>query len=771
MIRRLMLQLSLLLVLAPLANAQGQWTTYLHAHTGNDLIALRDTVWIATAEAGLVRYFRSTDTWTSTTAEPSGMASNNVNRITFDRRGNLFASFPGRGVGRLDTDGRWSLINTFDGLPSDSALALRAQGDTVWIGTTRGLALWDGHTVAGSVPDLGTPSPFLDNNINGIVVTGDTLFISNPLGVQIARLSQHIATWTVINSGLPLTGALPNQDLNVRGLASEGHNVFALASGVNPTNPTQPVFTSFLWYPSLDEWHGDFPPTSPSVRRLRDDFGRLLATTTGGVYERTFPAGWTLVPGSPATDNGDIFLGGVEVGADPSGHVFAFAREALLEDTTGGFKARVPPGPIGNGCFNLMSVNGSVYVGYDGEGVGRLRDGVWTNYPAGFTCQLPECDPDTTFANSSFPTAMLADPSGSKWIGMWSGPLSHFDDEVAPPRFHNIHYPSASPDTVELHTYYWSATADDNTGANAGRWFGLDTNDRGNQNKNPDGIDLYDTSGTLVRNFPPNYPNLRNGQVRALAEDTRRGKMWVGYASNASAGLSTFPLPATIGHDITLTDVPNTRSLDCFGIAVHGDSIWVLATDGLHRFRDTTEVTKLPLAGPPAPRGAVHPLAVGPDGSVYVGTTGGLRVHRRGQLPVDYTPDNSPLADIEIRAVFVDPKGVVWIGTARGMNRFDPDYVPPPPPKLASLSVTLYPNPAWRTGVGFELHLKGQATAYDGEVYDLSGRLVHRFHVDGNDRVFWDGRDLEQNWIGAGVYFVHVRGGGAETTSRVVVLR
>jgi hypothetical protein len=768
--RRLILTLSLLLGSASAARAQGQWTTYLHTQTGNDLIALRDTVWIATAEAGLVRYFRSTDTWASTTAEPSGMASNNVNKIAFDKRGNLFASFPGKGVGRLGTDGRWSLLNTFDGLPSDSALALRAQGDTIWIGTTRGLALWDGHTIAGSVPDLGTPSPFLDNNINGIAVTGDTLFISNPAGVQIARLSQHIATWTVINNGLPLTGALPNQELNVRGLATDGHNVFGLASGVNPLNTAQPIFTSFLWYPSQAQWNGDFPP-SPSVRRLRDDFGHLLATTTGGVYARTFPGGWTFVPGSPATDNDDTFLGGVEVGADPTGHVFAFARAQLMEQqATGSFLGRVPPGPIGNSCFNVMSVNGSVYVGYDGEGVSRLRDSVWTNYPAGVACTLPGCDPDTTFSDASFPTGMLADPNGSKWIGMWSGPLAHFDDDVAPPRFDNIRYPSSNPDTVDLHTFVWSATADDNTGANAGRWFGLDTNDKGNPNKNPAGIDLYDTSGTLIRNYPPNYPNLRNGQIRALAEDRRFGKMWVGYASNSSAGLSTFPLPTTIGSEIVLSDVPNTGSLDCFGIAVHGDSIWVLATDGLHRFRDTTEVTKLPLAGPPAPRGAVHPLAVGPDGSVYVGTTGGLRVHRRGQLPVDYTPDNSPLADIEIRAVFVDPNGVVWIGTARGMNRFDPDYVAPPPPTLPSLSVTLYPNPAWRTGIGFELHLRGQATAYDGEVYDLNGRLVHRFHTS-NDLVFWDGRDLEQNWVSAGVFFVHVRGGGAETTSRVVVLR
>jgi hypothetical protein len=768
---RLRFVLPLLLLLAPAAHAQGQWTTYLHVHQCNDMIPMRDTVWIATSEAGLVRYFRSTDTWNSITAEPTGLPSNNINRIAFDRRGDLFASVPGKGVARLDTDGRWSLLNTFDGLPSDSALTLRAQGDTVWIGTTRGLALWDGHGIAGSVPDLGTPSPFLDNNINGIAVTGDFLFVSSPAGVQVARLSQRIQTWTVINDGLPVTGLLPNQELNVRGIACDGQNVLALASGVNPSNIAQGIFTSFRWVPTTNQWVIDFPAAGSGVRRLRDDFGTILATTTAGVFARVSVGVWDALPGSPATDNGDVFAGGVEAGSDPDRHVFAFARERLLEETAADFFALTPPGPVGNACFNLIAVNGTVYAGYDGEGIGRLRDGLWRNYPAFIPCSLPNCDPDTSFSTASFPTAMLADPDGTKWIGMWSGQLTHFEDEAAPPVFDNIPYPSASPDTVELHTYLWSSAADDNPSPNAGRWFGLDTNDRGNPNKNPAGIDLYDTSGTLVRNYPPGYPNLRNGQVRALAEDRKRRKLWVGYASNASAGLSTCPLPDTIGRELFLTDVPNTRTLDCFGIAIHGDSIWVLGTDKLHRFRDTTEVSALALAGPPAPKGAVHPLAVGPDGTVYVGTTGGLRVHKRGQLPVDYTPDNSPLADIEIRAVFVDEKGIVWIGTARGINRFDPDYVAPPPPKLPSLSVTLYPNPAWRTGLGFELHLKGQATSYDGEVYDLSGRVVHRFHSSGNGLVFWDGRDTRQNWVGPGIYFVRVRGGGAETTSRVVVLR
>jgi hypothetical protein len=764
--------LPLLLVLASVSHAQGQWTTYLHTRICNDLIAMQDTVWLATGEAGLVRYIRSTDSWLSITREPNGLAGNDIQAIAFDRSGNLFAAVPGKGVSRLDTGGRWSLINRFDGLPSDSALVLRAQGDTVWIGTTRGLALWDGKTIAGSVPDLGTPSPFTNNTINGIVVTGDTLWISNPTGVQIARISEQLATWTLVDLGLPVNGSLANQEREIRGLVADGLNVLTLASGVNPSNTSQPVFTSFRWLPLSNRWGLDFPPSPPnpveavSVRRLRDDFGHVLATTLAGVYARSTDGTWTPLVGSPATDNIDGPQ--LEVGADPTGHVFAFVGEHLLEEGSPGFLLHVPPGPVGNSCRTITWANGSVYGCFAGEGVGRLRDGVWRNFRGGITCALPGCDPDTTFTNSTFPAGTVVDPYGTKWIGMWGGELARFDDEVDPPRFRNIPFVSGDPTVVHLHSCIHAAAADSNRAPHTGVWFGLDSDIIGDTGGSPLGLDVYDTSGTFIRNYATTYPGLRNGLIRALAVD-KGNKMWIGYSTS---GLSTFEVPADPESSITLSDVPGTERLNVFGIAINGDSVWVLADDALHRFHrgNREQASTLRIAGAPS-LASMHPMAVAKDGTLYVGTGGGLRVHRRGQLPVDFTPDNSPLADIEVRAVDVDPSGVVWIGSAGGVNRYDPSFKPPVPPPLHTLTVTLYPNPAWLTGLGFELRVKGQATSYDGEVYDLSGRVVHRFHAPANGSVLWSGRDLEQNRVGPGIYFVRVRGGGAETTSRVVVLR
>src|SRR5262249_19973469 len=147
-------------------------------------------------------------------------------------------------------------------------------------GTTRGLAIWDGATIAGAVPDLGTPSPFIEgnNNINGIAFTGDTIFVSSPRGVQLARLSERIGHWTFINNNLPVDRpAPPATFLNVSGPACDGHNLFATASGARNDTTHANIQTSFRWNPADSSWHSDFP-ANPQVRRMRDDFGVILAT-------------------------------------------------------------------------------------------------------------------------------------------------------------------------------------------------------------------------------------------------------------------------------------------------------------------------------------------------------------------------------------------------------------------------------------------------------------------------------------------------------------
>ena len=732
-------------VAAP-ARAAGAWTSYLRMESCSDMLAFADTVWLASGEAGVVRYLRSAGGWDSFTHEPGGLAGNATGPLAFDRSGNLWVGVQGRGLSRLAPDRtHWVLFNGFDGLPSDTITVLRPQGDTLWIGTAHGLALWDGHEIAGSVPDVGQPPPFANPTITGIVVYGDTLFVSTPAGIYLSRISRQLQGWTVADSGL--IGP------NVFGLAYDGRTLMALSTKPN-------VIGTLTWDNAAGVWRAAFG--NADVQRIRDDNGHILSISSQGTYAWT-GSGWTLLPGSPTTLP-NVVGGGVEIGADPAGKAFAFRDDQLFEQAGGAFTAHVTPGPPENDFFNVAVRGQDVYVATRKVGFGRLRNGVWRNYTPGTGCGAG-CD--TSFDDPAFPFAMLVDPEGPMWVACWSAAITRFDDRVDPPTFQNLRY--ADTFDADHHTWGWSAAVDSNANVRArGRWFGMDTPLLGSPGFDPIGIDVYDENGNHLRSLQPGYPGLLVGQIRALAVD-KDNQMWVGYAQQ---GFSVFQVPAAVDTGaITLTTV--ATGLDVFGIVPYGDTLWVMASDALHRFdrRSRRELARYDLAGQPADIGAVHPLAVGPDGTAYVGTTGGLQVFQPGRAPVTFTPDNSPIAGIEVRCEFVQPDGVVWIGTSTGLNRYDPDFVPPPPPRLSSLTLRPYPNPLIRTGVGFQLHLAGNASSYAGEVYDLNGRVVQRFTADANGRIVWDGRDRNGAWVPAGVYFLHARGDGAEGTARVVVMR
>src|ERR1051326_3799197 len=108
---------------------------------------------------------------------------------------------------------------------------------------------------------------------------------------------------------------------------------------------------------------------------------------------------------------------------------------------------------------------------------------------------------------------------------------ARFDDEVDPPRFRNIPFVSGDPTVVHLHSCIHAAAADSNRAPHTGVWFGLDSDIIGDTGGSPVGLDVYDTSGTFIRNYATTYPGLRNGLIRALAVD-KGNKMWIGYSTS-----------------------------------------------------------------------------------------------------------------------------------------------------------------------------------------------------------------------------------------------
>jgi ligand-binding sensor domain-containing protein len=739
--------------LPDVAGAAGAWQTFLHARDFTDLVVTSDAVWCATAEAGLLRFDRTTHAFQSVTREPGTLASNHLSSLAFDRLGRLWVGTIGSGVSRLTADGTsWELVNAFDGLPVDSVTTITVAGDTLWIGTRRGIALWDGREVSGSLPDGNTVSfdtTFVLPAITGVEQLGDTLWLATPRGVGFASTTTHLSDWRPANAGLPT--------IQVEHLASDGQVLFAQAAG-----------SVYQWDPQSLTW-------SPigglgTVHSLKEDYGTVLAGTSLGIWShRAGSPSFTQITDSvvaASTDGDDP-----EPSVDPTGSTthYAGSSAGLWEEpaSPGAWTDYPPPGPPGNTYSNIVIDGPRVYAATRDEGIGRWDGTSWYPWLPG-PCFGP-CP--NSFYRAFEVFAMLVDPrslspQGEKWVSCWGFGLDRFDDSVDPPLFTHLWTP---PGDDVRHTIAFGAAAD----SNGGRWFGMDTYNE--EDLKPLGLDHYDSTGAHAETWSPGAPDsslVRGGKIRAVTVD-KGGRIWVGYAGAANSGVDHFVRRPKLGYDFKT--VANTTNFDVWGLVAHGDSIWLLTDHELRRINRAENPPRLLSQKYETPAGrplvGVRLMDVAPNGEVFVGSEEGVRWYRRGGASQDFTVANSPLAANDVRAIAVDPAtGVVWFGTAEGLNRFDPGYRAPAPPLGVPDSLRIYPNPATLTGLGVQLRLRGVSAGYSGGIYDLRGRLLHRFRTTSRGQVFWDGRDDDGVLVKPGIYFVRAEGGGRQARARFALL-
>lgn len=735
------------------ARATGAWATYIRAQSCNDVLATPDTVYMATGEAGLLRYLRATDTYESVTREPGGLASNALTSLAFDRSNRLWVGTAGKGLCRLSANRKsWALVNAFDGVPSDTVTCLRSDGDTIWIGTTRGIALWNGKVVAGSIPDLGTPSPFRSNNVTGIVVWGDTLFVSTSDGIYVGRLSQNLATWTSGDEGL--------LDTDVKALATDGTVVLAMTSNV------------VMRFERGSGWVLATPFST--VRRLSDQGHKMMCATKDSVCAWGADWEWHKIPGAelPAATTG----GSTAFATSPDWHIFLFRYGYLYEKGTSWWTMRALPGPPGNDVQNVLADGSGLWAATFIGGIGKWDGTSWRNWSIG--CCGP--DQDSSFIETSYAFTLQNDPAGHIWTSSWNSGIDRVDTRTSPYTFLHAYsgWGIGAADPRSRHTDGWSSAAD-----SAGYvYIGGDSPNIDDPTWAPMGIDVYDTSGNPIQNWNSTNAKLSSNQVRAVAYDKLNGVVWAGFASKG-VGYASYSALDSDGNTANGNDhlkVPTFSTLsslgqvNVFGVVPHGDSLWVLGSTQLYRAKGSIRavISTYDLLAQQAPRGAVHPLEVEPDGTVWTASLVGARRFRPGGGHDDYTEDNSPLAAGEVRSISVDRRtGYVWFATANGISRFDPNWQAPAPKQITSLQLRTWPNPALMTGLGITMRLEGNSETYSGEIVDVCGRIVRRFDAAANGDAVWDGRDEHGVLVKPGVYFVHARAVGHEAASRIVVLR
>lgn len=262
---------------------------------------------------------------------------------------------------------------------------------------------------------------------------------------------------------------------------------------------------------------------------------------------------------------------------------------------------------------------GSLWIGIEGGGLVRLRDGQFT----AFTTEDGLAD--------KIVDALYEDRDGNLWVGTLGG-LNRFRDG----RF--TRYTTA--EGLAKNTVL--AINEDRAG---NLWIGTED---GGLSRFKDGVfTSYTTKDGLANNL-----------VRSIYED-RAGNLWVG----TSAGLCRF----RDGRFTTFTTKDGLADDSVFSIYEdRAGRLWIATRGGLAKYEDGHFVAYTTKDGLSDDR--VLSLDEDREGNLWVGTyEGGLNRFKEGRFTV-YSSRDGLASDI-VRPVFEDRQGNVWIGTSNGLSR------------------------------------------------------------------------------------------------------
>jgi ligand-binding sensor domain-containing protein len=713
------------------------WETYNNANRLNTVTATGGRVWTA-SDLGVHRFDPATGRFTRFAKNAGQLAANAVREVEVDAQGRTWFATRGNGVSVLLPNGAWRTLTRFDGMPSDTAFCLEPSAVGMWVGTNEGVALFDGFELVAVWPDGVNPSPFASNEILDLAHAGDSTWVGTPGGAYVTRSDEGI-------SWLRRVGGLA--DVRVSSLAATGLEVWCVAGG-----GVYRGGESGTWSPA-----GEGLPATTAVS-IRAHGDSLLLGTTDGVFLRPDGASaWTLlgagVPGSAAVDFGD------------DGSPWAGNVEGLWRWDGTSWRREDIPGPGGNNVVGLHLEGSRPWIATRERGISRFDGTSWRTYSP-----LPGAAPDTTLLSPDDIFMIFVDSRGTKWAGDWGNAISSLDDTGALPAF--THRFSVAEGGFDIYdTYGWSSAEDP-----AGNvWIGLD-HDGHDINRSPKGLHRLGTDGSRATFNPQGGAAMSASQVRAIAFAPGPAfEMWVGYAS---FGVDVFTDPTLATRARRLTRVSGALSLlddDVWDIQFHGDSVWVGTSSGLTRYSRPTldALERAENVGTQAPtsRGAADPLALDAEGGVWWATKAGLYHRRPGRTVEVFTAANSPLLSDDIRALAVDhATGDVWIGTDRGVNRYNPgSSVAPPTSGVATF--TTYPNPAFLSAAGVRLFGRGVDGPFEARVFDVRGRVVRSLRGNASTGGLWDATDEEGRRVAPGLYLLAVTQNGITRTGRVLLVR
>lgn len=232
--------------------------------------------------------------------------------------------------------------------------------------------------------------------------------------------------------------------------------------------------------------------------------------------------------------------------------------------------------------------------------------------------------------------------------------------------------------------------------------------------------------------------DLVNNYVASLSID-QRGQLWIG----SNLGLRVLSSANSLFSD----DIPDSRAIIIEDI--NGIPRELLADEAV--------------------------LDIEVDGNnnkwVATGSSGVFLFNPSGRETLfQFTKDNSPLPDNEVRDIAIDEiSGLVYFATRNGLVAFKGDRASRPQDNLEN--VFAFPNPV-RPGFEGNVTIDGLTNRARVKITDIEGNLVYE-EVSQGGSILWDTRSFAGNKVASGVYmlFISTDDNIETTVSKIMIVR
>jgi signal transduction histidine kinase/ligand-binding sensor domain-containing protein/DNA-binding response OmpR family regulator len=182
------------------------------------------------------------------------------------------------------------------------------------------------------------------------------------------------------------------------------------------------------------------------------------------------------------------------------------------------------------------------------------------------------------------------------------------------------------------------------------------------------GLSVLDRSANTIR--PVAQELLKDRAVWALFEDAK-GRIWIGTANFGPVRYD----PATASFRAFPDALDRKGGMGKWAIAFAQDEegrIWVSTSNGLYRYREVEQTFEhFPVQGLTR-QDFIHALHPSGQGGWWLGTQYGLLHLDLASGRVRKWNKSQGLADDWVLSIAEDRKGNLWLGTARGLSKFEP---------------------------------------------------------------------------------------------------